>query len=566
MHSQGKATVRARTIERHRDWNQPRSPSRKRGAIVVVDGFGVRVRVERGRLVVEDGAGRNRQTRQFSRASSRLERLVVLDGSGSLSLEALRWLQDVGTGLLCIDRDGRLLCTSSPTRSEAKLRRAQALAPFDASALQVARFLLSRKLDGQQGLLQEWLPANTYANRVLARCLATMQAAETVEELVAAEAEAAAAYWACWRHLAVRFRPQDQRRRPEAWQTFGRRQSPLSGSPRLAVTPAGAILNYLYALLEAEARLACLQLGLDPALAVIHADVRGRDSLPLDLMEAVRPSVDRYLLALLRDGVFAAADFHETRRGNVRILPPLTRQLAETLPAWRQLIAPVAEQVAHLLLQTTPHTVQQPPTPLTVANRRADRARRHQRPAAPAQTRVPKPERRCKRCGGPVPHRERVYCDDCLPHYQADRYQAFVSARDTARRNLQEGGVDRSHGGEAAAKRGASVSRHQHEARRWNETHERPEPSLFEQEILPSIRDLPLADLVRATGLTHGYLSQVRRGMKTPHPRHWPALRHASTANHLTREVRLLPGGFLQQGAKRHRPAGVPGRRVTSHD
>ena len=43
------------------------------------------------------------------------------------------------------------------------------------------------------------------------------------------------------------------------------------------------------------------------------------------------------------------------------------------------------------------------------------------------------------------------------------------------------------------------------------------------------IRDLPLADLVRATGLTHGYLSQVRRGLKTPHPRHWPALRYAGS-------------------------------------
>jgi CRISPR-associated endonuclease Cas1 len=536
MRGQSNATVRARTGERRREWNQPPTPSRKRGAIVVVDGFGVRVRVERGRLVVDDGAGRNRQTRQFSRAGSRLERLVVLGGSGSLSLETLRWLQDVGAGLVCIDRDGRLLCTSTPTRSEAKLRRAQALAPFNACGLQVARFLLSRKLEGQQQLLQEWLPADPYANRIVANCRATVQAAETVEGSVAAEAEAAAAYWACWGQLPVRFRPQDLHRLSEAWQTFGQRQSPLSGSPRLAVTPAGAILNYLYALLEAEARLACLQLGLDPALAVIHADVRGRDSLPLDLMEAVRPSVDRYLLALLRDRVFAAADFHETRRGGLRILRPLTHQLAETLPAWRQLIAPVAEQVAQMLLQTTA-AAQQPPTPLTEANRKADRARRHQRAAAPVRTRMPKPERRCKRCGGPLPHRERVYCDDCLPHYQADRYQAFVAARQAKTRQLRNEGVDPSHGGDAATKRGATVRRHQHEVHRWNETNERPEPSLFEQEILPSIRDLPLADLVGATGLTPGYLSQVRRGLKTPHPRHWPALRFASLAPHQSRDL-----------------------------
>jgi hypothetical protein len=41
----------------------------------------------------------------------------------------------------------------------------------------------------------------------------------------------------------------------------------------------------------------------------------------------------------------------------------------------------------------------------------------------------------------------------------------------------------------------------------------------FEGEILPVSRGLPLSDLARATGLTHGYLSRVRRGKKVPHPR-----------------------------------------------
>jgi integrase len=36
------------------------------------------------------------------------------------------------------------------------------------------------------------------------------------------------------------------------------------------------------------------------------------------------------------------------------------------------------------------------------------------------------------------------------------------------------------------------------------------------QHILPAIQSLPLSDLVRATGLTGGYLSQVRRGERVP--------------------------------------------------
>jgi CRISPR-associated endonuclease Cas1 len=519
------ATDPARQTERRRDWQQPATAPRTRGELVVADGYGVQLRVQRRQLVVEDGIGRSRRRRVFSR-SDRLMRLVVLGGSGSLSLEALRWLADVGAALVCIDRDARLLCTSTPTKSDAKLRRAQALAAGSSTGLRLAQTLFRSKLQGQQAMLDR-LQADGYARRVFAASIGRLEAAESPQGLMAIEAEAAFSYWQSWAGLPVRFRPGEQRALPAHWLTFGQRSSPLTASPRLAITPAGAILNYLYALLETEARLACLTLGLDPALGVLHADVRGRDSLPLDLMEAVRPNVDRYMHALLTDRVFHASDFHENRRGSCRVLSPLTHELAETLPAWRRLIAPVAEQACKLLAeQESPR--RSVPTPLTETNRRADRARRNSR-AAPVSARMPKPERRCKRCGGPLPHRERGYCDDCLPHYQADRYQAFVAARQAKTRQLRNEGVDPSHGGDAARKRGASVRRHQHEARRWNEANERPEASLFEREILPLIRDLSLAELVRATGLTHGYLSQVRRGVKTPHPRHWPALRQAAS-------------------------------------
>jgi CRISPR-associated endonuclease Cas1 len=85
----------------------------------------------------------------------------------------------------------------------------------------------------------------------------------------------------------------------------------------MAANPANAILNYLYALLEAECRIACLAIGLDPGLGIVHADQRSRDSLALDIMEAVRPDVDAYVLDLLASRVFAARDFHETRQGAV---------------------------------------------------------------------------------------------------------------------------------------------------------------------------------------------------------------------------------------------------------
>jgi hypothetical protein len=72
------------------------------------------------------------------------------------------------------------------------------------------------------------------------------------------------------------------------------------------------------------------------------ADVKGRDSA-LDLMETVRPDVDRDILDLMRSRPFAKGDFAESRRGDVRVGPPLSRELSETTRTWAALIAPIAE-------------------------------------------------------------------------------------------------------------------------------------------------------------------------------------------------------------------------------
>jgi hypothetical protein len=75
------------------------------------------------------------------------------------------------------------------------------------------------------------------------------------------------------------------------------------------------------------------------------------------------------------------------------------------------------------------------------------------------------------------------------------------------------------------------MSRRRRELGEWRATHgETPaDPDFFRREILPAMQRLPLSDLVRATGLTHGYLSQIRRGAKTPHPRHWALLVDAAS-------------------------------------
>jgi hypothetical protein len=44
-------------------------------------------------------------------------------------------------------------------------------------------------------------------------------------------------------------------------------------------------------------------------------------------------------------------------------------------------------------------------------------------------------------------------------------------------------------------------------------------------DTLPLIQNVPLSRLAKATGLSLRYVSQIRRGEKVPHPRHWNAFR-----------------------------------------
>ena len=119
------------------------------------------------------------------------------------------------------------------------------------------------------------------------------------------------------------------------WRAFeGRRSAVNVGTSRSATDPANDVLNYGYRLLEAEGRLACLAVGLDPGLGILHADVKGRDSMVLDVMEAVRPVVDGYVLDLFRARPLTKADFAEDRRGVLRVLPPLAHRIAEAMPTW----------------------------------------------------------------------------------------------------------------------------------------------------------------------------------------------------------------------------------------
>lgn len=492
---------------------------------MVAGGYGLKVVVERGHLVVEDGICEERRRGSFAKAVPRLKRLVLLGHTGFVTLEALRWLNGVAAAVVQIDADGQLVAAFGPLgRDDARLRRVEAQAVTLPVGLAITKWLIREKLTGQAIVLNE-LGSNEEARTAITAALGAVERARSLDALLVAEASAAGAYWSVWRNLPLNFTRRDVGRVPPHWLHFGQRSSPLTGSPRLAVTPANAIMNYLLALAEAETRIACLSVGLDPGIGIMHADQPARDSLALDIMEAVRPQVDAFLLELLRKRTFRTADFFETRQGVCRVLPPLTHALAETAPLWAKRVAPVAERVVRMLLTAPGSRISRIPTPLTQSNRSAGRDAIRRRPKRISTARVPMPPPICLMCGATLPAPDRTYCDDCLPKRDMEHLAKLQRSAWPALRRLRAEGRDPTHGGAAARKRGASNTRRWKEAAAWNRAHpDRPDPDAFKREILPHLQGLPLSRVAKATGLTRMFCSLIRRGLYVPHPRHWAAL------------------------------------------
>ncbi len=338
--------------------------------VVVADGYGLTVRVHHGHLVIEDGIGRHRRERRYSRAERTLRRPVILGHTGYVTLEALRWCADVGVAIAHLDGDGRLLTVhGGPGHDDARVRRAQAAAPSSRVGVEIARTLLGAKLDGQAAVAEDHLQAAPIAH-VIRTLAEELHRAEDLVSCRDVEAQASNAYFGAWSAtVTCRFAERDAHRVPDHWRTFTARGSRLhrgGRSARGAADPVNALLNYGYALAEAEARLAAVAVGLDPGLGVLHTDKKNRDSLALDLLEPLRPLVEHHILQLLVARHFRVGDFHETRQGACRLLAPLTHELAERLPSYAREVALHAEGVVHLLADTSPGKIrtQDPAEPI----------------------------------------------------------------------------------------------------------------------------------------------------------------------------------------------------------
>ncbi len=233
--------------------------------------------------------------------------------------EALKWLarHEVGLFVATGHNTASVMLTTPPAK-QAKLRLAQ-YAAFS-NPLPVASAIVTQKIlaSCECGFLSR---RETHAH------LSRVKMATDLPNLLLAEGVAAQAHFiGLRRKLVFRGLGKDW---PEAWDSWDSRNASLCNpSPRHALHPFNAILNYAYMVAAAQIERALTAWGFDTAIGFLHLLKEYRASLVYDALELQRGPIDARILSFTANRTFRRKEFTLSNNGVVRLAPEIARIVA----------------------------------------------------------------------------------------------------------------------------------------------------------------------------------------------------------------------------------------------
>lgn len=315
-------------------------------APLILNGHGASLRIEGGALVIRDGFTHYPQEqaryRFFPRDLDLPARILLLDGSGTLSFEVLSWLADQGVALARIKSSGEIATVASGTGYAADRQKVdwQQLTRADSfKRLAFAADLIKRKIASSLPTLEVHIPPSKSRDMAFAKALSGIARLERetfadMNAIFAIEGECASAYFRSWHGLPVNWKGTERRPVPQEWHAYNWRSSRATGvkaENRNASHPVNAMLNYAYAVKLAKLQIEAITDGYDPTIGIMHNSKRGSPAWVLDMIELERSAVDAVILQFVQDHTFCAADFILRKDGCCRLSPQLARRIAVAL-------------------------------------------------------------------------------------------------------------------------------------------------------------------------------------------------------------------------------------------
>ena len=305
--------------------------------------------------MVQDGFTHYPQQRdefRFFRGDWRTpSRIVLIDGSGGLTFDVLDWLHSQAIELLRINWRGEVISVAGGHgyACDRAIVAMQVAGRDNGRALQLARYLIGEKLANSAAALRDALPGSLpidCAIEQLRRDAELLTTAQSVGDILGIEGRAAATYFGAWRSVPLKWKATNRHPIPDDWRRIGWRSSPANNKPtvkRNAAHPMNAMLNYAYGILENQVRAQTLAAGLDPTIGTLHGVYGDKHALVFDLMEPLRPAIDRQLLKFIQTQTFGSGDFTITSEGICRLNPQLARHVVSLSLKQEALQAPIGD-------------------------------------------------------------------------------------------------------------------------------------------------------------------------------------------------------------------------------
>ena len=215
-------------------------------------------------------------------------------------------------------------------------------------------------------------------------------------------------------------------------------------------------------------------------------------------------------------------------KGNVGLMPRLTRQLSETAgrlgetaSAHRARTGAAIRARGRVRHGNRPRSTGS--CPQTCRNRVFHNCFARASDAACA-SKPRERENRCDRCGATLAAKRRKYCSDCfsaLPAMASEYARIALKRRQRSESGAGPSAETRQLMGDARSRRAA-------EMRAWEAAHPVIPASHSSREVFPTLAGVRAPDLRDATGLSISYCRRVLRGQYIPHPMHWEAIKALS--------------------------------------
>lgn len=236
---------------------------------------------------------------------------ILCFGQVSVSPFLMGYCAEQGIGLAFYTEYGRFLArVQGKQTGNVLLRRAQyRWADSLEKSLSIARLMVAAKIANARSVLQrevrnhgQHMDIEVVIDR-LAISLRRVKAAQSTDECMGIEGEAAAQYFSVFNELI----------KGSGFAFGGRIRRPPTD-------PVNALLSFVYSLITQECISALQGVGLDPYVGFLHKDRPGRASLALDLLEEFRASwADRFVLTLINRRQLQLNDFITESSGAVRL-------------------------------------------------------------------------------------------------------------------------------------------------------------------------------------------------------------------------------------------------------